>query len=173
MISHRENASSLEVPQPKPYNPMQNSKNLEVPNQDIPYYDRPVPIYGFIGNSSLFKLADGTLLDLKSCKIIYDPSTKWFAKGYWNDPNAEIKRPSAETEWGANETIESMLARIGTQPDGTYNDPNLSPESIRYWKKAKEESEKLEQNMTDEQKKLLDDLKSGKMFPMSRLVEED
>ena len=170
-ISKPTSPRDLTVPEPRPYDPDAYAR-LTVPNSDIPYYDGPVPMSGFLGNSALFKLADGSVLDMKSCKIVYDPNKKWLARGYWNDPNAETKKPSAEIEWGPNETIESMLARIGTQPDGSYNDPNLSPESIAYWKKADEESRKLEQNLTDEQKKLLADLHAGKMFTPSRLVEE-
>ena len=65
-----------------------------------------------------------------------------------------------------------MLNRVG-KPDGTYYDPNLDSKSIEYWKRADEESKKLEQNLTDEQKQLLCDLHAGKMFPMPKLVEED
>lgn len=65
-----------------------------------------------------------------------------------------------------------MLNRVG-KPDGTHYDPNLDPKSIEYWKRADEESKKLEQNLTDEQKQLLDDLHAGKMFPMPKLVDED
>lgn len=172
------NPNDLTVPDPKPFsfesylNP--NSPNpyshLTVPNSDIPYYNGPVPASGFLGSSPLFKLSDGSVVDMKTCKIVYDPNIKWRAKGYWNDPNSEAKRPEDDKEWGKTETIESMLNRI--DKDGTYQDPNLSPESIRYWKKAREESKKLEQNLTDEQKQLLAMLNSGQMFPLTKLVEE-
>ena len=65
-----------------------------------------------------------------------------------------------------------MLSRIG-KSDGTYNDPNLDPASIAYWQRADEESKKLEQNLTDEQKKLIDQLQSGKLFPLAKLVDEN
>ena len=64
-----------------------------------------------------------------------------------------------------------MLNRVG-KPDGTYNDPNLDPKSIAYWNKANEESKKLEQNLTDDQKQLLADLQAGKIFPLTKLVDE-
>ena len=82
-----------------------------------------------------------------------------------------MKKTEDEKEWGPTETIESMLNNIG-KPTDMNNDPNLSPESIRYWKKAEEESKKMEQNLTDEQKSLLADLQSGKLCTLSRLVEE-
>ena len=160
----------LTVPEAKPYDPNATS-HLEVPNSDIPYYNGPVPASGFLGDSSMLKLVDGTVLDLKACKIVYDPNAKWKAKGYWNDPCGTLEKPNGEKEWGATETIESMLANVG-KPTSMDNDPNLSPESIRYWKKAAEESKKLEQSLTDEQKSLLADLQAGKMFPLTKLVEE-
>ena len=159
----------LTVPEPKPYDPDAYRK-LTVPNSDIPYFDGPIPAYGFLGNSSLLKLADGSVIDLKAKKIVYDPNIRWKAQGYWNDPNYTIKR-QGDQPWGKNETIEEMLNRIDNG-DGTYADPNMSPESIKYWQKANEESKKLEQNLTDEQKELLSDLHSGKIFPLSKLVDE-
>ena len=147
------------------------TNRLTVPNQDIPYYDGPIPTRGFLGNSPMFKLLDGTVIDLKTCKIVYDPNTKWRAQGYWNDPNSTAKKPNANNEWGRTESIESMLKNVDNL-NGLNSDPNLSPESVKYWKKAQEESQKLEQNLTDEQKDLLDALNSGKMFPLTKLVEE-
>ena len=171
-------ASSLKeltVPDSTPYDTIlqrqEAARNLTVPNSDIPYCNGSIPSRGFIGDTTLFKLADGSILDLKTCKIVLDPNIKWKARGYWNDPNANTKDLKLSNEWSPTETIESMLKRIGN--DGTYEDPNLSPESIRYWKIAQEESKKLEQNMTDEQKKLLDALNSGNLFPLSKLIDEN
>ena len=113
---------------------------------------------------------DGSIIDLKNKKIVLDPNKKFKAQGYWNDPNAHLSRTGLG-DWGRAESPCELLDRI-ENGDGTFEDPNLSPESIRYWKKAREESKKLVQNMTDEQKQLLDDLNSGKLFPLSRLVDE-
>ena len=172
-LNTKSSPKELTVPDPTPYAELLAKQNarLTVPNQDIPYYDGPIPASGFLGESPLFKLSDGSVVDLKTCKIVFDPSLKWRAKGYWNDPSSTTEEPVSSKEWGPTETIESMLNRIG-KPDGTYEDPNLSPDSIRYWKMAEEESKKLEQNLTDEQKSLLADLQAGKMFTPSRLVEE-
>ena len=166
------NPKDLTVPDAKPYDPNAQSR-LTVPNSDIPYYDGAIQVFpgsGFIGKSTLFKLADGSVIDMKSCKIVFDPNKKWKAKGYWNEPYAKIERKSAIGDWGKTPSIDSIIDNIDNGKP--IDDPNLSPESIRYWKMAREESKKLEQNLTDEQKQLLDDLNSGKLFPLSKLVEE-
>ena len=161
----------MTVPDARPYDPNASAK-LTVPNQDIPYFNGPVPASGFLGDSPLFKLNDGSIVDLKKHRVIYDPNKKWKDRGYWNDPNSSTEKQHLDVEWGPTETIESMLNRV-TKPDGTYYDPNLDPKSIEYWKRADEESKKLEQNLTDEQKQLLADLHAGKMFPTTKLVDED
>ena len=125
--------------------------------------------FGFIGNSSLFVLYDGSVLDLKTHKIVLDPNKKFKAAGYWNDPSFDASKPY-DTEWSKTESIGSLLAQYEAS-DGHY-DPNLSPESIRYWKRAQEESKKLEQSMTDEQKLLMQQLNSEQFFPMTRLKDE-
>lgn len=166
------NPKDLTVPDAKPYDPNAQSR-LTVPNSDIPYYDGAIQAFpgsGFIGTSTLFKLADGSVIDMKSCKIVLDPNKKWKAKGYWNEPYAKIERKSAIGDWGKTPSIDSIIDSIDSGEP--IDDPNLSPESVRYWKMAREESKKLEQNLTDEQKQLLDDLNSGKLFPLSKLVEE-
>lgn len=168
------NAKDLTVPDSMPYSEItarSASSNLTVPNQDVPYCSGPVNISGFLGNSTLLQLSDGSVIDLKKRKIVLDPNIKWKAQGYWNDPNAATKKLNVGKEWGRTESIESLMDRV-IKHDGTYYDPNLSPESIKYWQKANEESKKLEQNLTDEQKSLLADLHDGKMFPLSKLVEE-
>ena len=169
-LNRSNNPRDLTVPDARPYNPNAAAK-LTVPNQDIPYFNEAVPARGFLGDSSLFKLSDGCVLDLKKCRVVFDPNKKWKDKGYWNNPNAEVEKPQLDNEWGPTESIESMLNRVG-KPDRTYNDPNLDPKSIAYWNKANEESKKLEQNLTDEQKQLLADLQAGKMFPLTKLVDE-
>ena len=83
-INHTSNPKDLTVPDSTPFaaiaSKIQNS--LTVPNQDIPYYDGPVPANGFLGQTTLFKLGDGSVLDMKTCKIVYDPNKKWKAQGY-------------------------------------------------------------------------------------------
>lgn len=173
-INKTSNPKDLTVPEAKSFYEIMarqhQASQLTVPNSDIPYYNGPIPASGFLGQSLLFKLSDGSVIDIKKCKIVFDPNKKWLAQGYWNDPNSSIEKPNDGKEWHDSQTIESMLANVGKpQP---VDDPNLSPESIAYWKKANEESKKLKQNLTDEQKTLLDDLHSGKLFPLSKLIDE-
>ena len=172
-ISHCSDPSKLEVPQSSVTyeQAIEMQKNLTVP------YSAPVNLgaigasgqFGFIGQSSLFRLHDGSVLDMKTHKIILDPNIRFKASGYWNDPAKDVSQ-RYEAEWHKTETIESLLAQYDAS-GGNY-DPNLSTESIRYWKKAQEESKQLEQNMTDEQKKLMQELDSEQFFPMTRLKDE-
>lgn len=171
-ISHCNDPSKLEVPQSSVTyeQALEMQKSLTVPYSAPDDLGATKPCsFGFIGKSSLFMLHDGSVLDLKSHKIVLDPNIKFKAAGYWNDPNETTTTPY-ESEWHKPETLESLLASYDDQ-NGNY-DPNLSPESIRYWKKAQEESKKLEQNMTDEQKDLIKKLESGEFFPMTRLEDD-
>lgn len=94
-ISRSANPKDLTVPDSTPYNEViasQQQSQLTVPNSDIPYYSGPVPTSGFLGQSSLLKLSDGSILDLKACKIVLDPNKKWKAQGYWNDPCGTVEK---------------------------------------------------------------------------------
>lgn len=172
-ISYCSDPSKLEVPQSSMTyeQAMQRQHELTVPYSASDDIESNVAIRktGFIGDSSLFALHDGSVLDLKTHKIVLDPNIRFKAAGYWNDPNGRVSQPY-ESEWNKIETIESLMAQYDAC-NGSY-DPNLNPESIRYWKKAQAESKKLEQNMTDEQKKLMQDLNAEKFFPLSRLKDE-
>lgn len=172
-LTKTDDPASLTVPESRLYGEIltHQHNSLTVPNSNIPYNNGPIPVLhnGFISTSSLFRCDDGTILDLNTHKIVYDPNSKFKAKGYWNDPTFSID--NYEQTWEKTESIESLLARCEDK-DNTYHDPNLSPESIRYWKKAKEESLKLQQNMTNYQKELLHQLQTEQFFPMTKLVEE-
>ena len=166
------NPSKLAVPESSPFGSnfsRSSSSQLTVPNQDVPYVNGPVPAAMFLRDSSLFQLTDGSVIDLKTHKIVFDPNIQFKAKGYWSDPNSNIDK-HGDNSWGKTESVDEIMARCMSGDE--VLDPNLSPESIRYWKKAKEESKKLEQNLTDEQKKLLADLQSEKFFPLTKLEEE-
>ena len=172
-ITHMGDPSKLEVPQSS----MTYEQIVEQQHTLTVPYSAPddlgavgsVHRFGFLGNSSLFMLYDGSVLDLKTHKVVLDPNIKFKATGYWNDPNAVTSRQH-DSEWGKPESIESLLADYDAC-NGNY-DPNLSPESIKYWKMAQEESKKLMQDMTDEQKELMKALENEQFFPLSKLVEE-
>ena len=132
-------------------------------------YEMPSNSFGFIGDTSLFRLHDGSILDLKTHKVILDPNKNFKIQGYWNDPHSSMQKEHT-AEWGKIDSINSILAQY--EANDLQYDPNLSPESIKYWKTAQEESKKLEQNMTDEQKQLMQQLNSEQFFPMTRLKDE-
>ena len=170
IVSHCSDSSKLQVPDSTmSYEQIQAVQQAQR-NLTVPYSAADdictAQSSGFIGRSSLFRLYDGSILDLKTHKIVLDPNAKFKDAGYWNDPSQVIEKRNLG-EWGKTDSIASILAQYDAN-DGHY-DPNLSPESIKYWRKAQEESKKLEQNMTDEQKKLLDALNEEQFFPLSRL----
>ena len=164
--------SKLELPEPRmSFGQVADAQNsLTVPysaSDDIGCSSTGA--FGFIGTTSLFRLHDGSVVDLKTHKVVLDPNAKFKAAGCWNDPNAVVSR-DIRGEWGKTETIESLLN--AKESAGECYDPNLDPKSAAYWQKAREESAKLTQNMTDEQKKLLSALETEQFFPLSRLEEE-
>ena len=171
-ISHCSDPSKLEVPQSTmSYEQViERQKSLTVPYSALDDIGGASSCsFGFIGQSSLFMLHDGSVLDLKTHKIVLDPNIKFKANGYWNNPDKDISK-HYDSEWQKTPTIESLLADYDAS-DSHY-DPNLSPESIKYWKRAQEESKKLEQNMTEEQKTLMKELETEQFFPMTKLEEE-
>lgn len=144
-------------------------QQLTVPNQDIPYNSNIQSGNGFIGNSTLFKLSDGSIIDFKTKRVIraaYDNSQ------YWNDPDSKIKDLNFDTNnsWEKTPAIEDLINSINKTSIQTNNE--LSEADIRYWQIAYNETKRLEQNLTDEQKQLLNDLNSGKIFPLSRLEDD-
>lgn len=187
---NRQRYAAYETSQPKKFFTRCNDPSkLEVPESSMSFsqiadtqnsltvpYSAPDDIgcsstaaFGFIGSTSLFRLHDGSVIDLKTHKIVHDPNAKFKAAGCWNDPNAVVLQDTG-SEWGKTETITSLLN--AKESAGECYDPNLDPKSIAYWQRAREESAKLKQNMTDEQKQLLDALSNEQFFPLSRLEEE-
>lgn len=143
-------------------------KQLTVPHQDdLPDGD----ITGGMGflNDSLFRCPDGSVINTHTKKIVYDPNSKFKQNEYWTDPNDTIKR-SSDSTWETTPSIESILNNADKFKDGY--DPNLSEYDLAYWKKSKDESEKLKLNMSDEQKQLLNAVNHGEFFPLSKLKDE-
>jgi hypothetical protein len=58
-------------------------------------------------------------------------------------------------DWERTESIADILNNFNSNSAQYYN-PNLSKLDIEYWNHANEESKRLEDNMTDAQKELLD-----------------
>lgn len=178
VMTHCSDPSKLEVPEPT--TSFDQAIQMQNRAQDSLHvlYTAPDDIcststgsFGFIGNSTMFKLHDGSILDLKTHKIVLDPNKKFKAAGYWDDPSKQMSRNDGLHYWGKTESIESLLAAKGEMGDAY--DPNLSPESHKYWQMAQAESKNLMQHMTDEQKQLMKQLEDESFFPLSKLKEEN
>ena len=141
-------------------------KSLTVPYQDdLPNGDTTCGM-GFL-NNSLFRCADGSIINMNTKKIIHDPNSLYKQNGYWANPNEQTTSKSDAT-WEDTPSIESILNNANK-----YNyDPNLSQYDMQYWEYVNKESKKLEQSMTDDQKHMMDQLNSGEFFKLSRLVLE-
>ena len=177
-------------------NTSKNPKNLQVPNQDVPLYGSPeweqrygnaqrqltvpnqdIPLgdqlkgNGFLRNSDrLFRLADGTLVDFKTRKVIYSPNSE--KSQYHGNPNARISMSIGSWNDGTGPKLEDLIDRIDDYYGRVHhNDANqLDQDSIDYWLKAEEEAEAMKSSMTDAQKAMIADFE--KHFPKSRLIEE-
>ena len=149
----------------------QQTNKLTVPNQDVPDYSSQNYI-GFIGNSSLFKLYDGTILDLEKHVVVKKPSQKaptghWSGSGRVIDANSLYNTPGLQRH---PDDFQSVMTAIesGDMQAAVNVDSRIDP----YWKMVKEQSRKLVQNLTDKQKELLRQLDTEQFFPMSKLEEE-
>lgn len=182
------NPKNLTVPnQDIPYNgspewyEMQNRNNLTVPSQDVPAGDM-MNNFGNSGflNDRLFRLADGTVMDFKTGRIIPNFRNSWIPEGCWNDPTAELNPEDTgfrnSNNWNSSdgpsldELINNTDRWLGTAVPGDELLAPLDPKSAAYWLHAEEEAEKLKANMTDEQKATLAIFQAH--FPKSKLIEE-
>lgn len=162
-------SSRLTVPEAKPYDPSLDPRNLTVPHKDEPAYGTERIGQGFCGNTSFFRCSDGTIVDFKIGKVVYQPNKQ---TGYWRDPS-KVVGSRKESEWKSTPTIDQIIASAEQMKNSSPQQFGLSEEDIKYWKIAEEESKKLEQSLTDEQKHLLKDLADGKIFTPSKLELED
>ena len=162
------------------WNELHANSGLTVPNQDVPLGDRQNNFgnSGFL-NDRLFRLADGTVIDFKTGKIMRGFRHNAAPPGYWNDPSAEIGQEEAGFAstgyWNTKDgpSLEELVRNtdrwVGTASPGGVLEP-MDPRSAAYWLHAEEEAEKLKANMTDEQKAVLAAFQAH--FPKSRLIEE-
>ena len=152
------------VPDSSPFDPSNGkvNDNLHVPNQ-IGLNDS---VYGNCGrpidSNRYFRCADGTILDLKTQRIV--------------SRSEMLKDP---TEWGSDTLCRKCSfdwndSEIYSLPDSRYTkdgDPRISDDDKRYWEMAEKESKKMMDNMNDEQKRLLASLEHGGITRKSRLVD--
>lgn len=174
-----EDPKELVVPNQEPtYDQVQRAqqaelqrKSLQVPNQDIPLGDN-LSRQGFLRkNSSLFRCLDGTVLDFKTGKVVHSPNDP--GSEYWGNPDATMSTGSEIGTWKDEETVDNLIANIDWyygRAAPASNSMQVDSKSAKYWLQAEEAAEKLQAEMSDEQKKLLADFEWH--FPKSKLVEE-
>lgn len=140
-------------------------RDLHVPMADVPDGDVTASFAGagFIGMTSMFKCQDGTVIDMKTRRVVTDPNAKSKAQGMWNDITASSAEDMSR-DWEATPSVEHVLA--GAQnPTG-----ELTARDVAYWNMAKEEAAKAVASMSDAQKKLMGF--ADTMFPPTRFVDE-
>lgn len=177
-ITHTKNASQLAIPnQDIPvYGSLdweqqfgdQNAR-LTVPNQDAPSGDQ-LQKSGFIGNNDrLFRLADGTVIDFKTGKILHEIKPK--DPTCWGDRTLNAQESFSWND-DTGPTIDDLINKINEYNGNpsALPDSNLDKASIEYWLKAEEEAEKLKNSLTDAQKAMISAFEQH--FPKSRLIEE-
>ena len=167
------NTKSSALPDPIPFNGIDSSK-LQVPNQDIPLGDQ-LKGNGFVnGSDSIFTLQDGTVLDFKARKVLFDPNKK--NSQYWGDPNRTLEFNNPFGDHPQNDFNSLIDNAFNGNQNGNQNgnaaqlDDQLDPASISYWMQAEKEAQELKDKMSDDQKKMIQDFEDH--FPMSRLIEE-
>lgn len=139
----------------------QQSAKLKVPNQLGP--ELGISRIDTIGMAQMFPglvvCPDGTMLDVKTGKVIVDP-TKNAPEGQWA-PTKMIKPPQI-----VNQSDDQHL-NFSSTPVASTNSLSLNDvDSMRYWQEQQATQQKP---MTAEQEKLLADLEAGKLMRLSRL----
>lgn len=114
-------------------------------------------------NSDIFQCPDGTLISKSTGKILRD-NTK--SVDFPGQKMRMMNTGSISKEWNDKEIMDLDLTHQKEKEAG------LSKADMEYAKISEIENKKLEDNMTDLQKKLLADLESGKIVKKSRLVPE-
>jgi len=77
-----------------------------------------------------------------------------------------IQKPDRSMDWNNDEI--NFFDPTHTKETAA----GLSRDDIEYAKMAEKENKKLQDNMTDEQKKMLADLESGKILRLTKLIPE-
>jgi len=114
-------------------------------------------------NTDLFQCPDGTLISKSTGKVLRDNTKNTDFPG---SKLRMIKQPSS-SDWNDSDIMNFNPCPSNEEQAG------LSKDDIAYAELSKKENEKLKQNMTDLQKKLLSDLESGKMLRLTKLVDEN
>ena len=140
---------------------------LEVPNQLGPELGGSKP--DTIGMAQRFPnlvvCPDGTMIDMKSGKVVLNPARNAPA-GQWA-PTKNISPPQVVQTQSPGSWNDREINQLPTnQQQNSFGEPTLDDaDSMRYWQQQAASSKP----MSDEQKKLLADLEAGKLMKLSRL----
>lgn len=141
-------------------------KQLEVPNQLGPELGVARP--DTIGMAQMFPglvvCPDGTMMDMKSGRVVVDPS-KNAPAGQWA-PTKIISPPQA-TQSSTNSWNSQSMSTSSSSFNGNASLNDV--DSMKYWQDQAIAAQKQQGPMTDTQKKLLADLEAGKLMKLSRL----
>ncbi len=146
------------------------SSELEVPNQLGPELDGArLDTVGLAQqHPRLFTCLDGTMIDVKSQKVVYDPS-KNAPPGHWNKCRDITSQSAAQTlgygTWDDSEINQLHSAHQSSDEVGVMSDAS----SAKYW----QQQAASQKPMTPEQEKLLAELEVGKLMKLSRLEAVD
>lgn len=160
-------SQSTPVPRSKPFlaiEDFQKSQSLEVPCQNqIPMGSENRLAFDPQFNPDVFQCPDGTLISKSTGKILRD-NTK--STDFQGQKMRMMNTRDLPREWNDREIMSLDPVRQKETEAG------LSRADIEYAKISEVENRKLENNMTDFQKKLLADLENGKILKKSGLVPE-
>lgn len=133
----------------------QSSRDLEVPNQLGPELgsSRPDLVRMAQMFPGLVTCPDGTMLDMKTGKVIVDP-----------------RRGAQPGEWAPIKVIQppQIVQDLQNEQPSSSGCLNNS-DSQKYWKDQAAAEQKKQPEMSDVQKKLLADLEAGNLMKLSRL----
>ena len=150
---------------------MQNKNRLTVPNQNVPAGDQLAGAghSGFI-NDRLFRLPDGTIMDYKTGRVFETGRGSGYRVITPSDAGLEDRTQWEKSGPSLDELINNTDRWVGTAMPSGELVAQMDSRSARYWLKANEETAKLKDAMTDEQKALIAAFE--RHFPKSRLIEE-
>ena len=153
------------LPDPKPY----QTSNLEVPNQlEASHYGSMIDVIGLQqAFPNLVVCPDGTMIDIKSRKVVIDPNRSRCSSDEWAPTKIVSLFPEQSNDWNCAAQSQNSCHQLANKDGEKVLDDKHSD---KYWKSISDEHRKTE--MSDEQKQMLKDLEDGNLMKLSRLEDE-
>lgn len=153
------------LPDPKPY----QTCNLEVPNQlEASHYGSMIDVIGLQqAFPNLVVCPDGTMIDIKSRKVVIDPNRSRCSSGEWAPTKIVSLFPEQSKDWNAAVQSQDCCHPLANKDGEKILDDK---QSDKYWKSISDEHRKID--ISDEQKQMLKDLEDGNLMKLSRLEDE-